>query len=188
MLPSGKHSAAIQINHAAQIIGVSDSADGLGHAVLWENGKLFDLNQLAKSHLPKNTVLLFGDAISDDGKIVCLAVNAETQQRSLLLLIPHYSTTTALTSAKNPAVDGQVVTLIASVQASGGSAVTGVVTFNDGTKRLGSASLNSSQKAVFLTSTLSEGAHRITAVYAESASDLSSASAVLTERIEPATH
>ena len=67
----------------------------------------------------------------------------------------------------NPSVFGQRVTFTATVTASSPvpGTPTGTVTFKDGSASLGTGALNASCVASFTTSTLTVGAHRITAVY-----------------------
>jgi YVTN family beta-propeller protein len=73
------------------------------------------------------------------------------------------ATTTALTSSVNPSLPSQPVTFTATVSGSGGTP-TGTVTFKDGSNSLGTATLSSGQ-AIFVTSSLAQGSHSITAVY-----------------------
>jgi hypothetical protein len=77
------------------------------------------------------------------------------------------STTTALSSSRNPSQSGQSVTFTAnvSVNAPGGGKPTGTVTFYDGSAVLGTGTLSGGGKATFKTSTLAAGSHTITAVY-----------------------
>ncbi len=72
--------------------------------------------------------------------------------------------TTALTSAPNPSTFGGAVTLTATVTGSG-PIPTGTVTFRDGAGVIGTALLNGSGVATFVTSTLGVGAHILTATY-----------------------
>jgi hypothetical protein len=78
------------------------------------------------------------------------------------------SSTATPGSSANPSTFGELVTLTASVTSTvpGDTLVpTGNVTFNDGSKALGSGILNSGV-ATFQTSSLAVGTHSITAVYA----------------------
>jgi alpha-tubulin suppressor-like RCC1 family protein len=89
------------------------------------------------------------------------------------------STNTVLASSPNPAVYGQSVTLTATVSP---SAATGNVTFQDGGVTLGAGTL-SGGVATFTTSTLTTGAHSITASYAGDANYNGSASSVLSQTV-----
>jgi hypothetical protein len=91
-------------------------------------------------------------------------------------------TTTALTSSVNPSMRKQAVTFKATVTAGSGTP-TGTVTFKDGGRTLGSASLSAGQ-ASFTTSTLSKGAHQITAVYGGGSGFQASTSAVLVQTVQ----
>jgi hypothetical protein len=94
-------------------------------------------------------------------------------------------TTSSVTSSLNPSRHGQSVTFTATVAASspGTATPTGSVTFKDGTKTLGTKTLNSSGQATFSTSNLSRGSHSITVVYGGSSSFLGSTSPVLTQTV-----
>ena len=92
------------------------------------------------------------------------------------------STTTTLTSSPNPSTMGQTVTFTAIVSAPTGTP-RGTVVFRDGTTALGSANLNSAQRAVFRTSQLLRGSHSITATYNGTTGFLPSTSAPLTQQV-----
>lgn len=96
-------------------------------------------------------------------------------------------TTTTVVSSLNPSVHNQAVTFTATVVANApGTAVpTGTVTFKNGNKTLGSATLNASGQASLTTSSLSTGTHQITAVYGGSANFVTSTSSVLTQTVTP---
>jgi uncharacterized protein (TIGR03437 family) len=76
------------------------------------------------------------------------------------------ATTTALASSLNPSTYGQSITLTATVSP---APANGTVTFNDGTITLGSGNLSGGTATLTL-STLSVGAHPLTAVYGASTS------------------
>jgi len=75
-----------------------------------------------------------------------------------------YSTTTTLTGSPSPSSVGQTVTFTGTVTSSGG-VPTGYVSFLDGSSLIGQKPLNSSGVATFSTSSLSGGAHAMTARY-----------------------
>ena len=92
-------------------------------------------------------------------------------------IVMHTPTTTALSAAPSSATVGTAINLTATVAEVGGSGVpTGMVTFNDGTTSLGSMTLNSKGVAVYTTSSLSVGAHSITAAYGGDSANGSSTS------------
>jgi hypothetical protein len=73
-------------------------------------------------------------------------------------------TVTSLSSSPNDSNLGQQVTLTATVHATT-SVPTGMVTFNDGSTVLGSAPISSDQSATLTISTLTAGAHTLTAFF-----------------------
>jgi hypothetical protein len=89
-------------------------------------------------------------------------------------------TTTSATSAPNPSLYGQAVTLTASVTASGGGAgtPTGAVTFSEGTTPLGASSLDNTGQASITITSLSAGSHNIAATYSSDGNFSSSSSTV----------
>jgi hypothetical protein len=74
------------------------------------------------------------------------------------------TTTTALTSSLNPSNFGQSVTFTATVTPQFSGTVKGSVTFYDGTRAMKTVAL-SGDVAKFTTSTLTSGAHSVTATY-----------------------
>jgi hypothetical protein len=91
------------------------------------------------------------------------------------------STTTSLASSLNPSSFGRLVTFTARVTASG--TPTGSVTFRDGSRVLGTATLDSTGAASLATNVLSSGSHGITAAYGGDATFAASTSAVLTQQV-----
>ncbi len=73
-------------------------------------------------------------------------------------------TTTAITSAPNPSVSGQTVTISVSVAAADHSALSGSVILKDGATTLGTVTLTNGAGS-FTTSSLSVGTHNITGAY-----------------------
>ena len=94
-------------------------------------------------------------------------------------------TTTALTSAPNPALWGQSVTFTATVTVTppGTGTPTGTVTFSYGTITLGSAPVDSSGHAVYATSTLGYGYFDIIASYSGDTNFVGSTSPVLVQYV-----
>ena len=93
-------------------------------------------------------------------------------------------TTTAVTASSNPATYGASVTLTAAVAATG--TPTGTVTFTDGATTLGSRTLDAGGQATLTLSTLSVGAHAITALYSGDATFDPSTSLPLAQVVTPA--
>ncbi|MFE2500205.1 Ig-like domain-containing protein, partial [Streptomyces scopuliridis] len=96
------------------------------------------------------------------------------------------NTSTALTSAPNPSVFGQPVTLTATVAAvaPGAGTPTGTVSFFDGATLLGNGTL-SGGVATFVTSALAIGTHPLTAVYNGSGNFNTSTSPIHTQTVTP---
>jgi hypothetical protein len=96
------------------------------------------------------------------------------------------ASTTKVISSANPSVSGRSVTFTATVSANepGSGTPTGTVTFKDGGKVLGTATLDASGKASYSTSSLSVGAHSITAVYSGDGNFGGSTSSVLTQNVK----
>jgi hypothetical protein len=94
---------------------------------------------------------------------------------------------TSVSSSHNPSVFGQSVTFTGTVAAvsPGSGTPAGTVTFKNGATVLGSGTLISG-KATFSTSTLTVGAHSITATYNGNLDYNTSASAVLTQTVNKA--
>jgi hypothetical protein len=95
------------------------------------------------------------------------------------------ATTTTLGSSPNPSTYGQSVTFTATVASLAGTPA-GSVTFKDGSTTFGSSSLDASGIATFPISSLTGGAHSITAVYGGSASYSGSTSSTLSQTVNTA--
>ena len=100
---------------------------------------------------------------------------------SLTQTVNKASSTTNLSSNKNPSTFGQPVTFKATVSPSD---ATGTVTFKDGATTLGTSTL-SDGVATLTTKTLSVGTHQITAKYSGDSHYLSSTSPTLTQVVKP---
>ena len=104
--------------------------------------------------------------------------SAATSQ-AILEVVTAAGTTTTVAAAPNPGIAGAPVALTATVKpASGSAAITGKVTFTDGTTTLGTATLSAAGTAT-INPTLAAGAHAIVATYAGSPNDVGSTSSVL---------
>lgn len=95
-----------------------------------------------------------------------------------------YKTTTVLTSSPNPSVEGQAVTLRATLTSSGPTKPTGAVHFKNGKSAIGSATLVAGV-ATFTTTKLPVGTLSLTAVYRGDTYSAKSISAVLTQTVNP---
>ncbi len=98
------------------------------------------------------------------------------------------ATTTALTSSAATITAGGSVTFTATITGPSGSTgvPTGTVTFLDGTTTLGTGTLNGSGVATYSTTTLSTGAHSITAQYGGDSNFAASTSTAVTVTVQAA--
>jgi hypothetical protein len=116
---------------------------------------------------------------SKDGSSISLVVSVTV---GVTLSAPQGSlaTTTTLSASSTEVLPSQTVTFTAVVAPqSGSNAPTGIVTFLDGTKSLGTAQLSASGAATLNLPSLPIGTHSITASYGGDANDSPSTSAVL---------
>jgi sugar lactone lactonase YvrE len=102
------------------------------------------------------------------------------QSSALTETVNLVATTTTLAATPNPAFVGGAVALLATVTPAN---ATGTVQFLDGTTVLGAGAL-SNGSASFTTSTLTQGAHSITAVYGGDASNAGSTSAAISQAMK----
>src|SRR5262249_9648271 len=94
------------------------------------------------------------------------------------------STKLVLTSSANPAPFNSAVTFTATITVvapGSGSINSGTVTFKDGTKILGTVTVNSSGFATLTTSTLSKGNHSINATYSGNGNFAASSQVTITQ-------
>ncbi len=111
--------------------------------------------------------------------------NFDPSSASLTENIGLIGTGVALTASPNPANTGQTVTLTAQINAAvAGMVPFGTITFLDGTTTLGTAALNDQGAATFTTSSLSDGSHALTAVYAANAYFAGGTSPVVNEVVQ----
>ena len=103
---------------------------------------------------------------------------------SVVQTIAKAATSAVVTSSLNPSHQGNSVTFTATVKSSTTGTPTGSVTFKDGANVLSTGTL-SSGKASFATSTLANGSHSITVVYAGDSNFTGSTSAALTQTVNP---
>jgi hypothetical protein len=107
--------------------------------------------------------------------------NSPSTSNPITVIVQLAPTVTSLVSSANPGVLGQSITLSSSVTSVSPNA-TGTISFEDGGVIIGSAPLVSGT-ATFATSSLSFGAHSLTAVYSGDANHAASTSALVTEQI-----
>lgn len=118
-------------------------------------------------------------AVANDG-----AVYVATTGSGLIVGTPVDPTATSLSATPNQSKPGQRVTFTATVTAlAGGDTPAGLVVFWNGTKKLGTATLNASGKATFSTTALKKGSYSIVAKYQGDANDDPSSSTALTHKV-----
>jgi len=118
-------------------------------------------------------------AVANDG-----TVYIATTGSGLIVGTPVDPTGTSLSASPNQTKPGQRVTFTATVTAlAGGDTPAGLVVFWNGTKKLGTATINASGKATFSTTTLKKGSYSIVAKYQGDANDDPSSSTALTHKV-----
>ncbi len=105
--------------------------------------------------------------------------------KALKQVVKKYTTSAALASSLNPSAYGQAITFTATVS-SAGPTPTGKVTFKNGSKSLGSATL-SDGVATLTTPAIPVGTSTITAIYGGDAASKTSTSLALTQTVNQAT-
>ncbi len=94
-------SEALGINDKDQVVGLSRTPSGL-RAVLWQNRKFIDLNQLA---LPGSPYLIYANDINDAGEIVGEAFDPNTGNAPAFVALPRaQDSATASPEGNSPAV------------------------------------------------------------------------------------
>jgi probable HAF family extracellular repeat protein len=85
-LPGDVTTAAVAINNRDQVTGVSADANNNIRGFLWQNGAMYDLNDLVVGNPP--LYLLHGFGINDAGWLVGLAFNSDVNEVHGFLAIP----------------------------------------------------------------------------------------------------
>jgi hypothetical protein len=118
-------------------------------------------------------------AVANDG-----TVYIATTGSGLIVGTPIDPTSTSLTATPNPSKLNKPVTFTATVAAlAGGDMPAGQVVFWNGTKKLGTATLNASGKATYSTRTLKKGSYSIIAKYQGDATDDASSSTAVIQKV-----
>ena len=94
-------------------------------------------------------------------------------------------TTTSLVFSSNPSTTGQTVTFTVTVVANtpGSGIATGTITFKDGNMSIGTGLLDGASTATFTTSSLTQGNHQMSAVFAGDSNFFGSISPTLTQTV-----
>ena len=162
---SGVPTSAVTFKDGATTLGTL-SLDGTGRAIL-------TISTLAVgSH---SVSVVYGGDANFGGSTSAILTETVTKD----------ATATALTSSADPVPEGNPVTFTAKVSANapGSGTPAGTITFRDKNTTLGTLTLDGTGSAALTTSTLSRGAHQITASYSGNANYNASTSATFVENI-----
>jgi len=158
-------------------VQINDAGNNLGTATLNANGTA----SLTTSAMPPGVQTITAVYSGDSN-------NGPSQSAGLTETVNQITTSTSLTANPNPLSAGSTVQLTATVTAapgsSGGGAVTGNVTFSEGTTTLGVVAVGANGVAVLNLSTLTVGSHTIIATYAGSTNYSGSTSPAIVEVVQ----
>jgi sugar lactone lactonase YvrE len=153
-----------------------DGSNSLGTATLNSGTAILTTSSLAPGN-HSITAVYSGDA--DD---------ATSTSPAITEIVNQIATATTLTADQNPVAAGAVLHLTAAVTPSGGNtaggALTGTVSFHDGSTILGHVSLDSQGHATLAISTLSAATHALTAIYLGSTNYAASTSDPVSEVVQ----
>ena len=158
---------------ATGTVTFSDGTKVIGTAPLNAGTAVFGLSTLTLGAHPI-TATYGGDA--NDASSQSLALNQQVLQAGAVTLI----------SSANPSIAGASVSFTATIASPQSAAVTGSVTFKDGSAVLGTVSVGSAGSAVFSTSALAVGQHTIVAAYSGDSLNQAAASSVLVQTVQTA--
>jgi hypothetical protein len=158
---------------ATGTVTFSDGAKVLGTAPANAGTAVFSTSTLALG-AHSITAAYGGDA--NDAPSVSSALNQQILQAGGV----------TLASSANPSIAGAGVSFTATISSPQAVAVTGTVTFKDGSTSLGTVSVGSTDSAVFTTTALAVGQHTITAVYSGDSLNQAATSSVLVQTVQTA--
>jgi hypothetical protein len=167
-------SAGIQPEYPSPATGTVTFTDLTTSSTLGTVSVANNAAQLALNNLSAGTHVILA---TYQGDANCTASSSST----VTLTVAQASTTETLSASPNQAQYGQSVTFTAALQSSTNALAAGTVTFYDGSTALGTANV-AGNSATLSVSSLSVGAHNISAQYSGS-SDFTSSSATMTETI-----
>jgi probable HAF family extracellular repeat protein len=191
-LPGDSFADATSINDSGVIVGDSyadSSKSQIGHAFVYENGVMTDLNSL----LPANSGYVLNTATEiDNADEICGMASYEGHIHGYVLYLSGSTTppgtlasTIVVQSSGPTSLYGQTINLNAVVTAStpGSGTPTGSVTFLDGSTTLGTVVLQDDQATLSITN-LMVGPHSITGIYSGDSQFTASTSAVVSTSVE----
>lgn len=158
-----------KVTFTATVLAASTGGVPTGTATFREGGTVLGtatLDATGKAAFETTTLGVGSHTITAryEGDAAHASATASLSQR-----VDAATTVLALVSAVDPSVFGQPVALTATVSGPGGTP-SGTVTFQDGTSKLGSASLDAAGQATLTVASLSVGSHALSAVYSGDAS------------------
>jgi probable HAF family extracellular repeat protein len=104
-LPGDLRSEAFGINERGQIVGLSRGGPYVFRAVLWQNGKLYDINQLT---VPGSPFLLLAGDIDQQGHIVGEALDLDTGDAPAFVATPVVMGSVISSSGAHAAAQGSL--------------------------------------------------------------------------------
>jgi hypothetical protein len=172
----GTPAGSVQFQADGTDLGAPQTLDGSGHAAMTTAALPAGLHNIT-AHFTSS-----GGESDSDGTLFLDVVPGQ--------LVEPAATTTSVTSSPNPSVEGDPVTLAASVGVvpPGGGTPSGSVQFSsDGTALGGSQPMDGSGHASTTTSALSPGSHTITATYLPGDGNFASSSGSTSQFVKAAT-
>ena len=158
-----------------------------GGSMSWsDGGTVLASAPLANGSASFTTSSLTGGAHSLTANYAGDGQNNSATSAPLAETVQQATSSVTLTSNKNPAPIGDVVTFTIAVSGTG-VAPTGLISLHDGTVNLGSASVDTNGIATLTSSSLALGVHPLTAMYAGDAMHSGSQSAPYLETIQQTT-
>jgi len=158
---------------ATGTVSFSDGATALGTAPLSAGAAVFSLSTLSIG-MHSITAAYSGDA--NDAPSQSSALSQQVLQAGAV----------TLSSSANPSIAGTSVSFTAAISSPQAAAVTGSVTFKDGSLVLGTVGVSNAGTAVFNTSALAVGQHTIVAAYSGDSLNQAASSGVLVQTVQTA--
>ena len=158
---------------AGGTVTFSDGSKALGTAAVNAGTAVYSLSTLAiGSH--SITAAYSGDA--NNASSTSSALNQQVLQAGVVTVV----------SSANPSIAGTSVSFTATISSPQSAAVTGSVTFRDGSTVLGAVSVGSADSATFNTAALAVGQHTIVAAYSGDSLNQAATSSVLVQTVQTA--
>jgi hypothetical protein len=165
---AGTPTGTVTFLEGATVLASAVAVDATGHA------------SVSSPTLPAGTHVITANFTGSNGW-----ANSSGSDSGSPQIVNKDATTTAIASSADPAIIGQPVTLTATVSANapGSGTPAGTVTFRDKNTVLATVALDGTGHSSFTASTLSQGAHQISASYSGSTNYAVSTSPTLVQNI-----